>query len=281
MNMNYFRCDFSTDASGLVSSSAAEPFIQAAKHAGLGILAILYLKNREVAPADGETYTDAELEERYDTNFTAANGFAQSYPNIKYYQMDNELDLRSCLINYEANCYGNSSADNHFNLLCYPSYIAALKGFIDGVKSVTPDAKLGLNHSWIHCGLIVKLITSLKADGYTVDWVGIDEYNTEENGKDPQGNPLFGKHVQLARTNFSGLVAEIFVAEYGFKQSKANGLTQDQYFASVIDCYRNEADGDFLYEAINEFKSRASNTDEQNLGITQATIDFYQSRGAK
>lgn len=282
MRLNSFRCDFNIDDNGKPSKTG-DLFLKAANAANMKVFAILYIKGRGRMPADGEKYTDAELDEAYNRNYQAVYNFAKSYPFVKYYQLDNELDVKSVgstgksLINYVLNRFGAASRDDGYNLITLPMLKKQLQGMIAGIKDANSNNKCGLNYAWTHTGLIRKVLNS----GITLDFVGVDPYNGEEYAKDAKGKATYGRFVEMMKEAFPD-VKEHFVTEMGFKPSKSNPkkLSQAGFILPLFKRYTSQCNGVFLYELENEPKARASSKDrdEAMLGMEDETVKAFKNR---
>jgi hypothetical protein len=282
MHLNSFRCDFNIDDNGKPSKTG-DLFLQAANAANMKVLAILYIKGRGQMPADGAGYTNAELDATYNRNYKAAYNFAKSYPFVKYYQLDNELDVKSVgstgrsLINYVLNRFGAASSDDGYNLITFPILKKQLQGMIAGIKDANSNNKYGMNYAWTHTGLIRKMLNS----GIVLDFVGVDPYNGEEYAKDANGRNTYGRFVGMMKEAFPD-VREHFITELGFKPSKSNpkGLSQAEFLLPLFKLYSSQCNGVFLYELENEPKARASSKDrdEAILGLEDETVKTFRNR---
>jgi hypothetical protein len=278
MGLNSFRGDFNTDNNGNPSDNG-DQFLKATKAEGMNNYVILYIKGRGRPPLNGTNYTAGELQAAEQANYTAAKGFASRYPEVKYYQLDNELDVKAVgdthksLVNYWENHYGLSKEDNGYNLLTYPLLIVQLKAMIRGIKEAVPQAKCGMNYAWRHAGILQRINKDVP-----LDFVGIDAYNSEEYAKDEHGRPTYGRFVDLLKGDFP-TVPQHFVAEMGFKPGKSKNLTAAEHLPTLFRKYLTESDGVFLYEAINEPKARANSNDrdEAVLGMNPETVQRFHA----
>lgn len=262
MRFNAFRCDFNTDSRGNTLAAPAEPFLEQAKAANMKVMSVLYLKGR------GSLFTN--LNDTFQTNYEAAAGFAKQHPEVQYFEIDNELDVKGKYINFTNNVYGTHIDDAAFYMEHYRVLLAQVKAFIAGVKSVTPLARIGMNYGYIHYGLIKRLM----ADGADLFWSGLNAYNNEEYALDNYRKPCFGNLVNIMKRGLS--VKEYYVTEFGFYPNGKNPyvMTQDQYVASVLPAYVGpNTNGYFTYEWINQFNTRKG--DEANLGMTEATKQLF------
>jgi hypothetical protein len=282
MHLNSFRCDFNIDDNGKPSTTG-DLFLKAANAANMKVFAILYIKGRGQMPADGVSYTSAELDAVYNRNYKAAYNFAKSYPFVKYYQLDNELDVKSVgstgrsLINYVLNRFGAASNDDGYNLVTFPMLKKQLQAMIAGIKDANSNNKCGMNYAWTHTGLIRKVLNS----GITLDFVGVDPYNGEEYAKDANGRSTYGRFVGMMKEAFPD-VREHFITELGFKPSKPNpkGLSQAGFLLPLFKLYASQCNGVFLYELENEPKARArsKDRDEAILGMEDETVKDFRNR---
>jgi hypothetical protein len=282
MRLNSFRCDFNIDDNGRPSKTG-DLFLKAANAANMKVFAILYIKGRGRMPANNATYTDAELAAAYNHNYKAVYNFAKSYPFIKYYQLDNELDVKlvgstgKSLINYVLNRFGVASRDDGYNLITFPMFKKQLQGMIAGIKDANSSNKCGLNYAWTHTGLIRKVLNS----GITLNFVGVDTYNSEEYAKDAKSKATYGRFVEMMKGAFPD-VKEHFVTELGFKPSKSNpkGLSQAEFLLPLFKLYISQCNGVFLYELENEPRARANSKDrdEAILGMEDETVKAFKNR---
>jgi hypothetical protein len=282
MRLNSFRCDFNIDDNGKPSTTG-DMFLKAANAANMKVFAVLYIKDRGRMPADGANYTNAELDATYNRNYKAVNNFAKSYPFVKYYQLDNELDVKSVgstgksLINYVLNRFGAASMDDGYNMITFPMLKKQLQGMIAGIKDASSNNKCGLNYAWTHTGLIRKVLNS----GITLDFVGVDPYNDEEYAKDAKGKATYGRFVGMMKEAFPD-VQEHFITEMGFKPSKQNPkkLSQAGFLLPLFNSYASQCNGVFLYELENEPRARASSKDrdEAILGMEDETVKAFKNR---
>lgn len=251
MRFNAFRCDFNTDDQGKTLAATAEQFLTAAHAANMNVLAILYLK--------------------HENNYEAVAGFAKQHPQIQYYEIDNELDVKGDYINFTQNVYGTHVDDAAFDMPKYTVLLGKVKDFIAGIHSVNQSARIGMNYGYIHYGLIKRLMI----DGADLFWSGLNAYNNEEYALDNYRKPCFGNLVNIMKHGLS--VKEYYVTEFGFYPNGKNPdkLTQDQYIASVLPEYiAPNTNGYFAYEWINQVNTRKG--DEANLGMTEATKQLFR-----
>lgn len=263
MRFNAFRCDFNTDSRGNTLAASAEPFLEQAKEANMKVMSVLYLKGR------GSLFTN--LNSTFEPNYDAAAGFAKQHPEVQYFEIDNELDVKGKYINFTDNVYGTHIDDGAFDIQQYHVLLSQVKGFIAGVKSVNSSARIGMNYGYIHYGLIKRLI----ADGADLFWSGLNAYNNEEYALDNYRKPCFGNLVNIMKLGLPG-IKEYYVTEFGFYPSGKNldKLVQDQYVASVLSEYVGpNTNGYFTYEWINQVNTRKG--DEANLGMTEATKQLF------
>lgn len=263
MRFNALRCDFNTDSRGNTLAAPAEPFLTAAKAANMKVLTVLYLKGR------GSLFTN--LNDTFKTNYEAAAGFSKQHPDIQYYEIDNELDVKGTYINYANNVYGTHIDDSAFDMQQYRVLLSQVKGFIAGVKAVNPLARIGMNYGYIHYGLIKRLMQ----DGAQLFWSGLNAYNNEEYALDNYRKPCFGNLVNIMKYGLPS-IKEYYVTEFGFYPNGKNPdkLTQDQYVAFVLPEYIGpNTNGYFVYEWINQVNTRKG--DEANLGMTEITKQLF------
>ncbi|AMR32557.1 hypothetical protein A0256_14555 [Mucilaginibacter sp. PAMC 26640] len=278
IGLNSFRGDFNIDNNGKPSVNG-DMFLKAAKASGMKNYVVLYIKGRGRMPDNGVGYSKDELNAAAKISYTSAKGFASTYPDVKYYQIDNELDVKAVgnthksLVNYTLNRYGLSQHDFGYNLITYPLLIVQIMAMIKGIKDATPQAKCGMNYAWRHAGLLQRINNDVP-----LDFVGIDAYNNEEFSNDEHGRPAHGRFVQLMKGDFPR-VPEYFVSEMGFKPSRSKGLSASEHLPSLFKKYLSESNGVFLYEAINEPKARASSKDrdEAVLGLDTKTIRLLKN----
>jgi hypothetical protein len=278
MGLNSFRGDFNTDSNGNPSYNG-DLFLKASKAAFMKNYVTLYIKGRGRLPINGTDYSKEELNDAERVNYNAAKGFASKYPEVEYYQIDNELDVKSVgktnrsLVNYSNNRYGLSKDDSGYNLITYPMLIVQIKAIMRGIKDANPRAKGGMNFAWRHSGIIQRINKDIP-----LDFVGIDAYNSEEYSNDENNRPTFGRFVDLLKSDFPN-VPEYIVTEMGFKPSKARNMTAGQYLPLLFKKYLSECNGVFLYEAINEPRARARSrdNDEARLGMDFETVQSFKT----
>lgn len=262
MHFNAFRCDFNTDDSGNVLATSAKPFINSVYTANMKVLAVLYLKGR------GVLYDN--LDTTYQANYKAAAGFAKQFPEIQYYEIDNELDLKGNYINFNNNAYGTHINDIAFNMSQYETLLAQVKGFVDGIHSVNSLARCGMNYGYVKYGLIKRL----NIDKAGLYWSGLNAYNNEEYALDNYQKPCFGNLVNIMKYGLD--TKEHYITEFGFYPNgkNPNKLTQDQYIKLVLPEYIGpNTNGYFIYEWINQVNTRKG--DEAKLGMTEATKQLF------
>jgi hypothetical protein len=265
MRFNAFRCDFNTDSRGWTLAEPAQPFLEQAKEANMKVMSVLYLKGR------GQLF--ANLNDTFEPNYVAAAGFAKLHPEVQYFEIDNELDVKGKYINFTKNVYGTHIDDAAFYMDQYKVLLAQVKGFIAGVKSVNPLARIGMNYGYVKYGIPKRLM----ADGADLFWSGLNAYNNEEYALDNYRKPCFGNLVNIMKRGLPG-IKEYYVTEFGFYPNGKNPykLTQDQYYASVLPAYVGpNTNGYMTYEWINQVNTRKG--DEANLGMTEATKQLFIS----
>lgn len=263
MHFNAFRCDFNTDDGGNALAPPAEPFLEQAKEANMKVMSVLYLKGR------GALFTN--LNDTFEPNYIAAAGFAKQRPEIQYFEIDNELDVKGDYINFNQNAFGTHVDDAAFDMPKYLVLLEQVKGFIAGIHAVNPSARIGMNYGYIKYGLIKRLMI----DGAGLYWSGLNAYNNEEYALDNYRKPCFGNLVNIMKHGLPG-IKEYYVTEFGFYPNGKNPLklTQDQYFASVLPEYVGpNTNGYFIYEWINQVNTRKG--DEANMGMTEATKQLF------
>lgn len=120
---------------------------------------------------------------------------------IKYYQVSNEEDCKAIL---GAHVDGEILEDYHIEKL--DDFVVRAKASIEGIRLGDPQAKIVINHTWIHHGMLRYILDH----GVEFDLIGLDWYSMME--KYPGGitayleklMELFGKEVILCESNILG-----------------------------------------------------------------------------
>lgn len=277
----WFRDDVTLNDDGTPKNAVFEKFYKAVNEAGMHLMVVIYIRGRGMKPANGVSYTKAELEGMEQRNYIAANNFAKAHPNVTYYQLANELDVfakDTLMNNYINNPNGDSLDRSKYNLLEYPAYMAGLTGLYEGIRAAVPTAKLGMNKSWVHDGLLYFFATDLAKAGLKLDFMGLDLYNDQEYNN-YRGLPAFGRMVPLLKWFWTGLVEEMIITEVGYYGDRGNAknVTQPEFIKAILP-ELEQADGYFYYEALDEILTRAG-TIEATMGVKDETVEVLRGRG--
>lgn len=120
-----------------------DPFVKAAKEAGITLLPMLYHRTLSFSVSNSESYQRGKK---------LGRNFAMQYKDIfTYYELGNELSLK-CIIPGKAGKSRFSYDQKKFKTIA-----AYLKGMNDGVKSADPDAKTMINSGWLHYAYLLML----------------------------------------------------------------------------------------------------------------------------
>ncbi|QEC53361.1 putative glycosyl hydrolase [Anseongella ginsenosidimutans] len=144
MGMNVYKFQIQTMSDGKTTVPwRFNPFVKAAKEAGITLLPMLYHKNLDFSVSNTESYM---------RGLKVGKNFARQYKDIfTYYELGNELNLK-CLIPGSA-----GKTPRSYNIKRFKTIAAYLKGMNNGIKSQDPDAKTMINSTWLHYGYLKML----------------------------------------------------------------------------------------------------------------------------
>ncbi|MBE9585873.1 glycosyl hydrolase 53 family protein [Mucilaginibacter sp. JRF] len=255
LGVKCYRFDILTDAQGY-----------AKREQGLQTL-LKKLKDNNIRPLPVVMQSGLKglsVDSIYSVSFTQGKNFAQRYGStIDVFEVGNEEDNK--MMN-KGNPRGTKAAD--FNLPKAERLITAIKGFIDGFKSVKPTAKTTLSVSYIHY-YYLQLLQDYKVN---YDIIGAHWYSNMGNIKSAKVNGDDVLAVMRKRFNKT-----IWVTEYNYSRGtlRVDADKHCDYLKSSLSEVYNQglADALFVYELYDQPELQPRYPDEAFYGLMSDGAD--------
>ena len=249
MGMGIYRININTQNDGTCTvPKVLAPLLEAAANGKVTLLPMLNTRTLDYNASETKAYQDGK---------TLGGNFAAKYAaNFKYYDLGNDLDVRSILSGKD----GKIQADYDQKKLRVTA--AYLKGMNEGVKANDPDAQTMISAGWLHWGFI----QFCEAYGVKYDILAYHWYSDMEEVVVKSKSNYIPDITAKLNSLFPG--KPIWITEINSRPQPSGYEThQNNFLTSFINkCRANPTvKALIIYELFNEpYKS----ADEENYGVT-------------
>src|SRR5690606_9299240 len=140
--LEYYRVDITTNDDGSVNTYPAkfDELLRLTTEKGIKILPVIKI-DKQLADYSHTT------EQAYSLGRKQANGFITKYGNVfEYYELGNEQENRILYKNT------NGMRVEDYDPQKLEVLVSYFKGMIDGIKTISPNAKIMITGGWLHWG---------------------------------------------------------------------------------------------------------------------------------
>jgi hypothetical protein len=194
--LEYYRVDITTNDDGSVNTYPAkfDELLRLTTEKEIKILPVIKI-DKQLADYSHTT------EQAYSLGRKQANGFITKYGNsFDYYELGNEQENR--ILNKNANGMNVEDYDSQkFEVL-----VSYFKGMIDGIKTISPKAKIMITGGWLHWGYF-EFLEQQKLDYDIISWHWYSNMGSMYKAKYGGGNMIdslktkFNKPIWITEIN--------------------------------------------------------------------------------
>lgn len=293
---NAIKTDISMNTSGVPSTTDYAAFKAKVQTAGTfkfwGIITGRgSASNQMPAPANGSTYTTAELNTAFNRGYGTTNPFVIANPNTFYaIEVGNEMCEGQTLTGGGTSGFiksgqtGTAWNSTNYDLEKYKIFFAEYFGMHKGIKDADPTIKVGINYTWTHYAFpkqfqvdakAPSMLTDSKATALKLDFCANHWYSDMEYATLPGGQKAANQASSILITNLSSSYGMLGFSEWGLRSDvNPNGLSKAAYHTLMINQYwfNNTNKIDFMVGLYELFLEPGRGTGvESKFGIQDGT----------
>lgn len=251
LNLNTYRVDVMLDTQGLPKNEYSFQELNSKLNSNsISMFPVLIITGLSGLDA-GQIYTQC---------YNQGKAFGLKYGNkFPWLEVGNEEDNKVI-------ASGNGIKASDYNDQKIPNVMAKLKGFIDGLKSVSPDIKVSISFGWVH----FYYLELLKQNNVNYDIIGYHWYSNMGGGDITNVHTPFvsGNLLKSVSDKFN---KEIWITEFNYYRGTKNGdyTKQADYISQSIKSIisQNIIKGFFIYELFDQSASGQRSPNEANYGL--------------
>jgi hypothetical protein len=194
--LEYYRIDITTTDDGTINTYPAkfDELLKVTAEKGIKILPVIKIDKQ----LDDYSHT---AEQAYSLGRKQVNGFITKYGDgFDYYELGNEQENR---IIYKDT---NGMRVEDYDPLKFEVLVAYFKGMIDGIKTISPKAKIMITGGWLHWGYF-EFLEQQKLDYDIISWHWYSNMGSMYKAKYGGGNMIdslktkFNKPIWITEIN--------------------------------------------------------------------------------